>query len=76
MGNTNYSIMMPREVFDRRTNVELICRALQELDIPAVVNERHDITLDEKKIGDYFVAIAVLAHICFWSDVLTLFLYS
>ncbi|KAF9131595.1 Biotin/lipoate A/B protein ligase [Mortierella sp. 14UC] len=40
MGNTNYSIMMPREVFDRRTNVELICRALHELDIPASVNER------------------------------------
>ncbi|KAF8977386.1 Biotin/lipoate A/B protein ligase [Entomortierella lignicola] len=50
MGNTNYSIMMPREVFDRRTNVELVCRALQELDIPAIVNERHDITLDGKKI--------------------------
>ncbi|KAF9382183.1 Biotin/lipoate A/B protein ligase [Mortierella sp. AD011] len=36
LGNTNYSIMMPREVFDRRTNVELVCRALEELDIPAV----------------------------------------
>ncbi|KAF9349462.1 Biotin/lipoate A/B protein ligase [Mortierella sp. AD094] len=36
LGNTNYSIMMPREVFDRRTNVELVCRALQELDIPAI----------------------------------------
>lgn len=50
MGNTNYSIMMPREVFDRRTNVELICRALHELDIPASVNERHDIVVDDKKI--------------------------
>ncbi|KAI1321813.1 Biotin/lipoate A/B protein ligase [Mortierella claussenii] len=57
MGNTNYSIMMPREVFDRRTNVELICRALQELDIPAVVNERHDITLDGKKIRSAFKLI-------------------
>lgn len=51
MGNTNYSIMMPREVFDRRTNVELICRALHELDIPASVNERHDIVVDGKKIS-------------------------
>ncbi|KAF9318417.1 Biotin/lipoate A/B protein ligase [Podila horticola] len=51
MGNTNYSIMMPRAVFDRRTNVELICRALHELDIPALVNERHDIVLDGKKIS-------------------------
>ncbi|KAF9095661.1 Biotin/lipoate A/B protein ligase [Mortierella sp. AD031] len=50
-GNTNYSIMMPREVFDRRTNVELICRALHELDIPASVNERHDIVVDGKKIS-------------------------
>ncbi|KAF9922135.1 Biotin/lipoate A/B protein ligase [Linnemannia zychae] len=51
IGNTNYSIMMPREVFDRRTNVELICRALHELDIPAFVNERHDIVVDGKKIA-------------------------
>ncbi|KAG0100033.1 hypothetical protein BGZ93_004624 [Podila epicladia] len=51
MGNTNYSIMMPRAVFDRRTNVELICRALHDLDIPALVNERHDIVLDGKKIS-------------------------
>ena len=51
MGNTNYSIMMPRVVFDRRTNVDLICRALHELDIPAVVNERHDIVLDGKKVS-------------------------
>ncbi|KAG0341060.1 hypothetical protein BG004_006163 [Podila humilis] len=51
IGNTNYSIMMPRAVFDRRTNVELICRALHELDIPALVNERHDIVLDGKKIS-------------------------
>lgn len=51
MGNTNYSIMMPRAVFDRRTNVELICRALHALDIPALVNERHDIVLDGKKIS-------------------------
>ncbi|KAF9429921.1 Biotin/lipoate A/B protein ligase [Podila epigama] len=50
LGNTNYSIMMPRDVFDRRTNVELICRALHELDIPALVNERHDIVLDAFKL--------------------------
>ncbi|KAF9938778.1 Biotin/lipoate A/B protein ligase [Mortierella alpina] len=49
MGNTNYSIMMPRDVFDRRTNVDLICRALHELDIPAIVNERHDIYLKVNK---------------------------
>ncbi|KAG0299837.1 Biotin/lipoate A/B protein ligase [Dissophora globulifera] len=61
-GNTNYSIMMPREVFDRRTNVELICRALQELDIPAVVNERHDITVDGKKIRSAFKLIQRRAY--------------
>ncbi|KAG0238150.1 Biotin/lipoate A/B protein ligase [Actinomortierella wolfii] len=51
MGNTNYSIMMPREVFDRKTNVELVCRALHELDIPAIVNDRHDIVLEGKKVS-------------------------
>lgn len=55
MGNTNYSIMMPRDVFDRRTNVDLICRALHELDIPAIVNERHDIVLDGKKICQFIM---------------------
>ncbi|KAF9113906.1 Biotin/lipoate A/B protein ligase [Mortierella sp. AM989] len=62
MGNTNYSIMMPREVFERRTNVELVCRALQELDIPAIVNERHDITLDGKKIWSAFKLIQRRAY--------------
>ncbi|KAG0257501.1 hypothetical protein DFQ27_005077 [Actinomortierella ambigua] len=51
MGNTNYSIMMPRAVFDRKTNVELVCRALHELDIPAIVNDRHDIVLEGRKVS-------------------------
>ncbi|KAI8822582.1 putative lipoate-protein ligase A [Fimicolochytrium jonesii] len=51
IGNTNYTIIMPRDVFDRRTNAELVTRALLQLDIPASVNERHDIVVDGKKVS-------------------------
>ncbi|KAI9202523.1 Lipoyltransferase and lipoate-protein ligase [Polychytrium aggregatum] len=51
LGNSNYSIIMPREVFDRKTNAELVASALQSLDIPASVNERHDIVVDGKKVS-------------------------
>lgn len=44
--------MMPREKFDRKTNAMLVCRALtHHLDIPANVNERHDIVVGGKKIS-------------------------
>ncbi|KAI9591567.1 hypothetical protein BDF19DRAFT_454501 [Syncephalis fuscata] len=45
MGNTNYCVMMPRKVFKRQTHVEMVTRALNQLDIPAVVNERYDIAV-------------------------------
>ncbi|KAJ3024334.1 hypothetical protein HKX48_000009 [Thoreauomyces humboldtii] len=51
IGNTNYTIIMPRENFDRVTNAELIVRGLHQLDIPASVNERHDIVVDGKKVS-------------------------
>ncbi|KAI8908838.1 hypothetical protein DFJ77DRAFT_433924, partial [Powellomyces hirtus] len=51
IGNTNYTIIMPRDSFDRRTNAELVCRGMHQLDIPASVNERHDIVVDGKKVS-------------------------
>lgn len=42
---------MPREAFSRRTNAELVARSLNQLDIPASVNERHDIVVDNHKVS-------------------------
>lgn len=42
---------MPRAEFNRRTNAELVCRALHQLDIPAEVNERHDIVVQGQKVS-------------------------
>ncbi|CAO3640939.1 unnamed protein product [Mucor hiemalis] len=51
MGNSIYTIFMPRESFSRRTNAELVARSLNQLDIPASVNERHDIVVDNHKVS-------------------------
>ncbi len=51
LGNSNYSIMMPRPVFQRSTSVSLVCRALHQLDIPAKVNDRYDIVIDGAKVS-------------------------
>ncbi|RKP24696.1 hypothetical protein SYNPS1DRAFT_5036, partial [Syncephalis pseudoplumigaleata] len=51
MGNTNYSVIMPRASFKWQTYAEMVARALNQLDIPAAVNERHDITVYKRKIS-------------------------
>ncbi|KAF8605374.1 Lipoyltransferase and lipoate-protein ligase [Ceratobasidium sp. AG-I] len=53
LGNTNYSVMIPRETFDRNTNAELVASALNspEISILASVNERHDIVVQGKKVS-------------------------
>ncbi|KAI9184399.1 hypothetical protein H9P43_003452 [Blastocladiella emersonii ATCC 22665] len=50
-GNSIYSVIEPREAFTRRKNAELVARALQNLDIPAEVNERHDLVVEGKKVS-------------------------
>ncbi|KAG8920521.1 Biotin/lipoate A/B protein ligase, partial [Tulasnella sp. 418] len=51
LGNINYSIMIPRTMFERRPNAELVARAIQTLNIPAEVNERNDIVVEGFKIS-------------------------
>ncbi|TIB16114.1 hypothetical protein E3P92_01419 [Wallemia ichthyophaga] len=51
LGNTNYSVMMPQSVFNRRDNAQLVASALNELSVPAVVNERNDIVVDGYKVS-------------------------
>ncbi|CAE6535154.1 unnamed protein product [Rhizoctonia solani] len=53
LGNTNYSVMIPRETFTRDANAMLVASALNSPDIgiPAHVNERHDIVVHGKKVS-------------------------
>ncbi|KAJ3357741.1 Biotin/lipoate A/B protein ligase [Allomyces javanicus] len=51
LGNSIYSIIEPRESFTRRKNAELVTRALHHLDVPAAVNDRHDIVVDGRKVS-------------------------
>ncbi|KAI8849079.1 hypothetical protein BC829DRAFT_472928 [Chytridium lagenaria] len=51
LGNTNYSIHMPRHLFNRDLHAHLVSQALIDLDIPATVNSRHDITVHNKKVS-------------------------
>ncbi|KAH9459022.1 hypothetical protein Pst134EA_019172 [Puccinia striiformis f. sp. tritici] len=43
-GNTNYSIMMTRESFDRSTNTRIVSQAIQEMGIPKVSGSAFRIT--------------------------------
>lgn len=43
--------MMPQSVFNRRDNAQLVASALNELSVPAVVNERNDIVVDGYKVS-------------------------
>jgi lipoate-protein ligase A len=51
MGNSIYTIFMPRAAFSRDANAELVSRALHQLDIPSYVNSRHDIAVDGFKVS-------------------------
>ncbi|KAI9613845.1 hypothetical protein H4Q26_009695 [Puccinia striiformis f. sp. tritici PST-130] len=51
-GNTNYSIMMTRESFDRSTNTRIVSQAIQEMGIPKVdITDRYDNIVDSKAVG-------------------------
>ncbi|WBW72615.1 lipoate-protein ligase A [Schizosaccharomyces osmophilus] len=49
LGNVNYSLLANRNEFSHTKGAELILKALQELNIEAELNQRHDIVLKETK---------------------------
>ncbi|KAH7916793.1 hypothetical protein BJ138DRAFT_1139170 [Hygrophoropsis aurantiaca] len=51
LGNTNFSIHVPRTTFDRRATAQIILRAVRELGIDANVNERNDICVGKEKMS-------------------------
>ena len=51
LGNTNYSLHVPRASFDRRSTADVVVKALRSMEIPADVNERNDICVQGYKIS-------------------------
>ncbi len=55
MGNTNFSIHLPRGSFDRNITARLVLRAVRSLNIDALVNERNDVCVGPYKMGFLWV---------------------
>ncbi|KAK0461616.1 uncharacterized protein EV420DRAFT_1761852 [Desarmillaria tabescens] len=51
LGNTNYSIHLHRNSFDRSVTAQIILRAVRSLGVDAHVNDRNDICIEGKKIS-------------------------
>ncbi|KAJ3788899.1 Lipoyltransferase and lipoate-protein ligase, partial [Lentinula aff. detonsa] len=50
LGNTNFSIHLPRISFNRHLTAQVILRAVRSLGIDATVNDRNDICVGKEKI--------------------------
>lgn len=50
-GNINYSVIMPRSIFDRRWAAEMVCEGLRDLNSKITLNGRSDICLESYKCG-------------------------
>jgi lipoate-protein ligase A len=62
MGNTNFSLHLPRTAFDRAATGGLVLRALHALGLPgARLNDRHDLCVGPDKIRSSLVAAAAAA---------------
>jgi lipoate-protein ligase A len=56
MGNTNFSIHLPRSSFNRHATAQVVLRAVRSLDIDAWVNDRNDVC-----VGSYKMSLSWLA---------------
>ncbi|KAI0053750.1 Lipoyltransferase and lipoate-protein ligase [Auriscalpium vulgare] len=50
-GNTNFSIHLPRNSFDRHATAQVVLRAVRSLDIGADVNDRNDVCVGPYKVS-------------------------
>ncbi|KAF5371312.1 hypothetical protein D9758_004201 [Tetrapyrgos nigripes] len=50
-GNTNFSIHLPRQSFDRHATAQIVLRAVRSLGIDANVNDRNDICVGKEKVS-------------------------
>ena len=51
LGNTNFSIHLPRPSFDRHVTARIVLRAVRSMSIDAHINERNDICVGKDKIS-------------------------
>lgn len=51
LGNTNFSIHLPRHSFDRKKTAQVILRAVRSLSIDGHINERNDICVGKEKVS-------------------------
>ncbi|KAJ2766064.1 hypothetical protein IWQ57_004526, partial [Coemansia nantahalensis] len=52
LGNTNYTVLMPRAEFSRDRCAQMVARALQNhADVPAHVTARHDVAVGGRKVS-------------------------
>ncbi|KAG5641031.1 hypothetical protein DXG03_006355 [Asterophora parasitica] len=63
LGNTNFSIHLPREEFDRHATAHVVLRAVRSLGIDARVNDRNDICvgLDKMSVQPHSSALVGLS---------------
>ncbi|KAG6856989.1 hypothetical protein H0H87_011083 [Tephrocybe sp. NHM501043] len=57
LGNTNFSIHLPREKFDRHVTAQIVLRAVRSLGIDALVNDRNDICVGEEKMSSVIFSL-------------------
>lgn len=50
-GNLNFTFLLPREDYNVRRQLEVICRACRDFDIPAEISGRNDLTADGCKFS-------------------------
>ncbi|KAI0355388.1 Lipoyltransferase and lipoate-protein ligase [Trametes cingulata] len=50
LGNTNFSIHLPRASFDRHATAQVVLRAVRSMGVDANVNDRNDICVGKEKI--------------------------
>ncbi|KAF8076802.1 hypothetical protein FPV67DRAFT_433361 [Lyophyllum atratum] len=51
LGNTNFSIHLPRQEFNRQATAQVVLRAVRSLGINARVNDRNDICVGQDKVS-------------------------
>lgn len=54
LGNTNFSIHLPRTSFDRHATGQIVLRAVRSLGVDAHVNDRNDICVGKHKMSVNF----------------------
>ncbi|KAI0303928.1 hypothetical protein BC826DRAFT_980470 [Russula brevipes] len=58
MGNTNFSIHLPRSSFNRHVTAQLVLRAVRSLGVDASINDRNDVCVGPYKVSGSAYKIA------------------